>query len=111
LSYGTAFDVLDSEHLPIFFHILDNVGAKDISTPVETHTDWEQFRSLGSELISPRIHIDTTEEAEKATSNFTASTALAYGMLTHKLTFGTKQRAPRPRSSPAAQTEAAEVVA
>jgi hypothetical protein len=39
LSDVTVSDVLDSDHLPILFHILDNFSARDIFTPVEIHTD------------------------------------------------------------------------
>jgi hypothetical protein len=41
---------------------------------------------LASELISPRIKINLGEEADKATSDFTASIALAYRLLTSKIT-------------------------
>jgi hypothetical protein len=51
LSDVNVSDVLDSDHLPIFFHILDRVNTRDISAPVETHTDWERFRSLATDLI------------------------------------------------------------
>jgi len=81
----TVSDVLDS-HLQIFFHILDHVSARDISAPVETHTDWERYRSLASDLIPPRIQIDTVEEEEKAASAFTASVASAYRLSTPRLT-------------------------
>jgi len=37
LSDVTASDVLGSDHLPIFFHVLGHVSAKGISAPVETH--------------------------------------------------------------------------
>jgi hypothetical protein len=94
---------LDLDHVPVVFHILDDVTARDIAAPVENHTDWERNRGLDSDLISPRVQIDVVEEAEKGANNFTAFTALAYRLSTHKLTFGTKQRAIGPRSSPAAQ--------
>jgi hypothetical protein len=38
--------VLDSDHLPIIFHILDHVRTKNVSAPLETFTDWERFQSL-----------------------------------------------------------------
>jgi len=84
-------NVLDSDHLPILFNILDHVSVWDISAPVETYTDWERFRSLAYDLISPRIQIDTAEEAEKAATTFaattfTATTALAYRLSTHTFT-------------------------
>jgi hypothetical protein len=35
----TVSDVMDSDHLPIFFHILEHVSARNILTLVEIHTD------------------------------------------------------------------------
>jgi hypothetical protein len=52
-------DSLDSDHLPIIFHILDHVRTKNISAPFEKITDWEWFQSLTSNLISPRIKINS----------------------------------------------------
>jgi endonuclease/exonuclease/phosphatase family metal-dependent hydrolase len=34
---------LDSDHLPIIFHILDHVKIRNLSEPVEKFTDWERF--------------------------------------------------------------------
>jgi hypothetical protein len=47
---------------------------------------WELFGTLSSDLISPRIQIDTVEGAEKAAYNFTASVISAHRMSTYKLT-------------------------
>jgi hypothetical protein len=44
-------DILDSDHQPIVFHILDHVKIRNLSEPVEKFTDWEKFQSLASELI------------------------------------------------------------
>jgi hypothetical protein len=38
LSDVTISDILDSDHLPTLFHILDHVSARDISAPVEMQT-------------------------------------------------------------------------
>jgi hypothetical protein len=43
--------------------------------------------NLASELISLRIKIYTSEEADKASCYFTASIAFAYRLLTRKITF------------------------
>jgi len=48
LSDVIVSDTLDSDHLPIFFYILDYVSAGDTSAPVEIHADWERFRCLAS---------------------------------------------------------------
>jgi hypothetical protein len=48
--------------------------------------DWEQFQSLTSELISPKIQIKSGAEADKAARDFTASTASAYRPSTSKTT-------------------------
>jgi hypothetical protein len=50
-------DILDSDHLPIIFHILDHVKIRNLSDPIEKFTDWDRFQSLASELISPKIEI------------------------------------------------------
>jgi hypothetical protein len=52
-------DILDSDHLPIIFHIPDHVRTKNISAPLEKFTDWERFQSLASNLISPRLEINS----------------------------------------------------
>jgi hypothetical protein len=46
--------------------------------PVEKFTDWEQFQNLASELILPRIQINSGEDANKGAHNFTATIASAY---------------------------------
>jgi hypothetical protein len=55
LSGVTVSDILDSDHLPIVFHILHHVKTRYLSEPVENFTDWERFQSLASDFISPRI--------------------------------------------------------
>jgi hypothetical protein len=59
-------DILDSDHLPIIFDILDHVRTKNVSAPLEKFTDWERFQSLASNLISPRLEINTGVEADKS---------------------------------------------
>jgi len=78
LSDVTVSEILESDHLPILFHILDHVSARDILDPVENHTDWERFGGLVFDLISTRIKIDTADDADRAACNFAASTASAY---------------------------------
>jgi hypothetical protein len=43
-------DVLESDHLPIVFHILDNIRTTDHVDPVVKFKDWEWFQSLASEF-------------------------------------------------------------
>jgi hypothetical protein len=50
-------DILDSDHLPVIFHILDHVKIRNLSDPTEKFTDWDRFQNLASELISPKIEI------------------------------------------------------
>lgn len=50
-------DILDSDHLPIFFHSLDHVRATNLSDPDDKPTVWGQCKSLASELISRRMQI------------------------------------------------------
>jgi hypothetical protein len=52
-------DILDSDHLPIISQILDHVNIRNLSEPTEKFTDWDRFQSLDSELISPRIEINS----------------------------------------------------
>jgi hypothetical protein len=75
LSDVIVSDILDSDHLPILFYILDHVRTKQISEPFEIFTDWERFQSLASNLISPRIEINSGVEAHRAARAFTASTS------------------------------------
>jgi hypothetical protein len=80
-----VFDILDSDHLPIIFHILDHVKIRNLSDPIENFTDWERFQSLASELISPKIEITSEVEADKSALDFTAYTSSAYRLLTSKI--------------------------
>jgi hypothetical protein len=75
-----------SDHLPILFHIVDRVKIRNIPEPIENFTDWDQFQSLSSELVSPRIEINSGVEADKAARDFTASIASAYRLATSKVT-------------------------
>jgi hypothetical protein len=58
LSEVIVCDILDSGHLPIVFHLLDHVRTRNLWDLVDKFTDWGQFQSLASELISPRIQIN-----------------------------------------------------
>jgi hypothetical protein len=42
-------DSLDSDHLPIIFHVLDHVKIRNLSEFIEKFTDWDRFQSLASE--------------------------------------------------------------
>jgi hypothetical protein len=83
---GCVTDILDSDRLLIVFHLLDHIKTRNLLDPADKFTDWELFQSLASELISPRIQINLDEEADKATRDFTASTASAYRLSTSKIT-------------------------
>jgi hypothetical protein len=86
LSQAIASDILDSDHLPIFFRLLDHVRTRNLSDPVNKFTDWERFQSLVSKLISPRMQINSWEKADKADRDFTASMTSAYRLSTSKIT-------------------------
>jgi hypothetical protein len=79
-------DILDSDHLPIVFHILGHVKISNLSEPIEKFADWNRVQSLASELISPEIEINSGVEADKAARDFTTSVALAYRLSTSKVT-------------------------
>jgi hypothetical protein len=78
-------DILDSDHLPVIFHILDHVKIRNLSDPTE-NSHWERFQNLASELISPKIEITSEVEAKKAARDFTASISSAYRLSTSKIT-------------------------
>jgi hypothetical protein len=78
--------ILNSDHLPIIFHIRDHFKIRNLSDPIEKFTDWDRFQSLASELISPKIQIKSVLEADKAARAFSASIASAYMLSTSKIT-------------------------
>jgi hypothetical protein len=86
LSDAIVSDILDSDHLPIIFNILDHVRTKQLSKPLEKFTDWERFQSLAQNLISPRVEINSGLEADNAARAFTASIASAYRLSTTNIT-------------------------
>jgi hypothetical protein len=45
LSEITASDILETDHLPIFFHLLDHVTTRNLWNPVDRFTDWSQIGS------------------------------------------------------------------
>jgi hypothetical protein len=65
LSEVIVSDILDSDHLPVVFHLLGHVRTRNLSGRVDRFTEWMLFQSLASELISPRIKL-TWEEIDKA---------------------------------------------
>jgi hypothetical protein len=66
--------------------MLDHVTTRNLSDPIEKFTDWERFQSLASDIVSPRIQINSGVEADKAARDFTASVASAYRLATCKAT-------------------------
>jgi hypothetical protein len=85
VSQVTLSDILDSDHLPVVFHILDHVKIKNFSEHIEKCTDWNLFQSLASELISPKLEINSGVQADKAARDFTASVASVYRLSTRKI--------------------------
>jgi hypothetical protein len=75
----TVSYILDSDHLPIIFHILDHVKIRNLLKPFEKFADRDRFQGLTSELISPRIEINSAHD-------FTVSVASAYRLATSKVT-------------------------
>jgi hypothetical protein len=86
LSNVIVSDILDSDHLPIIFHIVNHVRTKNVLAPLEKFTDWERFQSLASNLISLRLEINSGVVADKAALDITASIASAYRLATSKIT-------------------------
>jgi hypothetical protein len=86
LSEVILTDILDSDHLPIMFSILDSVRSRGALDPVEKLTDWEMFQNLTPEHVSPNIQIHSSDEADKAAQDLSVSTASAYRLSTRKAT-------------------------
>jgi hypothetical protein len=86
LSDVIVSEILNSDHLPIMFHILDQVRTKQISEPLEKFTNWKRFQSLASNLLSPRVEINSGVDANKAARYFTTSIASACRLSTNKIT-------------------------
>jgi hypothetical protein len=78
LSKIIVSDILNSDHLPVIFYLMDPLRTRDLLEPVEKFTDWERFHSLASELISPKIQTNLGEETNKVVRDFTASIASVY---------------------------------
>jgi hypothetical protein len=59
LSEVIVTDILDSDHLPIMFSILNPARTREALDPIEKKKlrKWQVFQSLASELISPNIQI------------------------------------------------------
>jgi hypothetical protein len=87
-----VLDIMDSNHLPIMFCILDHIKAREILDPVEKFTDWERFQSLASALVSPTVEINSCIEADNAARNFAASIASAYRLSTNTKTISDRNR-------------------
>jgi hypothetical protein len=45
LSVVIASDILNSDHLPITFQLLDRVRIRNLSDPVDKFTDWDGFKA------------------------------------------------------------------
>jgi hypothetical protein len=86
LSEVIVSDILDSDHLSIIFHLLDHNRSRNLSDPVDKFTDWEWFKRLASELVSPKIQINWEEETDKSAHDFTACTASTYRISTFNIT-------------------------
>jgi hypothetical protein len=85
LSGVIVSDIVNSDHPPVVSHILDHVKTKNLSESVEKFIDWKRFQNLDSQLIAPRIEINSEEEADKVVRDFTASIASAYRLSTSKI--------------------------
>jgi hypothetical protein len=75
VSINVVSNILDLDNVPIVFQLLDLLRTNNPSDPVDKFTDWQRFQNLTSEIISPRIQINSGTENEKAAGNFIFSTA------------------------------------
>jgi hypothetical protein len=78
LSESIVTNILDPDHLPILFSILDSVRTREALDPVEKLTDWDLFKSVASEIISPNTQIHSSNVADKEARDLAASIASAY---------------------------------
>jgi hypothetical protein len=92
LSEVRVLDIMDSDHLPIMFYILDHITVREILDPVEKFRDWERFQSLASALVSAIVEINSCIEADKAAHGFAASIASAYRVSTKTTTISNRNR-------------------
>jgi hypothetical protein len=81
-----VYDILHSNRLLLVSHILDHGKTKNISESVEKFTDWERFQQIASDLLSPRIEINSEEEADKVAPDFTTSITSIYRLPASKIT-------------------------
>jgi hypothetical protein len=81
-----ASNILDSDHLPLIFHILDHIKIRNLSEPIENFTDCDRFQIVAWLLISLRIETNLWVQAHKAACDFTASIASAYRLATSIIT-------------------------
>jgi hypothetical protein len=65
---------------------MDHVRKAKFSEPLEKFTNWGRFQSLVSDLLSPRIEVNSSVEADKAARDYTASIASAYRLPTSRIT-------------------------
>jgi hypothetical protein len=43
-------DILDSDHIPVVFHLLHHISTRNLLDPADKFTDWKWFQSLASEF-------------------------------------------------------------
>jgi hypothetical protein len=87
LSEVIVSDNMDSDKLPVVFHLLNHVRAENLWDSVGKFKYWERFQSLASESIPTIIQINSGEEVDKAARVFTAPIASVYRLLTSKIIF------------------------
>jgi hypothetical protein len=82
----TVFDILDSNHLPIVFHLQVLIRTRNFSDPVYKIAVWKRTQSLASKLILFIIQINSEKVADKAARVFSASIASTYRLSPSKIT-------------------------
>jgi hypothetical protein len=87
LSHVNVSDILESDYLPIIFHILEHVTTNKPLEPLEIFTNRERFQSLASNLISPGKEINSVLVADKSAREFTASNFSEYRLSTSRAKF------------------------
>jgi hypothetical protein len=85
LSDVIVSDILESDHLQKISHILDHVKIRNFSEHIEKFIDWDRFQSPNSELLSPRIQINSGVKPDKAARDVAASITSEYRLQTSKV--------------------------
>jgi hypothetical protein len=76
--------ILDSDHLPIMFNIVDPARMSEALNPVEKLRAWKSFKASSPNSLSSNIQIHNSDKVNKAAFDFAASIVSVYMLSTRK---------------------------